>query len=163
MEYNPEISKALGQALAEQTQKTLEQKANDREVKFSDLQEVIPDLKMTVGRNRQIDGRMGCGAGYNVCLQKGNVKYYTRYNASIVEGERRPDKMDILYCITSDARSYTYTTSFSDFCSEFGYDEYEDRAKAMKVYKSCMNASLKLEQMFNDKEFEILDKVFENY
>lgn len=163
MEYNPEISKALGQALAEQTQKALEQKANDREVTFSDLQKVIPDLKMSVSRNRQIDGRMGCGAGYNVVLSKNNVKYYTKYNASIMEREHRPNKMDILYCIISDARSYTFTTGFSDFCSEFGYDWYEDGAKARRVYKSCMNASRKLEQMFNDKEFEILDKVFENY
>ena len=153
----------LSEVLTEQMRKEFEQKINDREVKFSDLQKIIPDLKMSVSRNRQIDGRMGCGAGYNICLQKGNVKYYTRYNASIMEREHRPNKMDILYCINSDARSYTFTTSFSDFCSEFGYDEYEDRAKAMRIYKSCMTASMKLEQMFNSEEFKILDKVFENY
>lgn len=154
----------LSEVLTEQMKKEFEQKAsNNEKIYFSDLQKVIPDLKMSVSRNRQIDGRMGCGAGYNVCLQRGNVKYYTRYNASIMEREHRPSKMDILYCIVTDARSYTFTTSFSDFCSEFGYDEYEDRAKAQRVYKSCMTASLKLEQMFNDKEFEILDKVFENY
>jgi nucleoid-associated protein YejK len=154
----------LSEVLTEQMKKEFEQKvSNNEKIYFSDLQKAIPDLKMTVSRNRRIDGRMGCGAGYNVCLQRGNVKYYTKYNTSIMDGERRPNKMDILYCITSDARSYTYTTSFSDFCSEFGYDEYEDRAKAQRVYKFCMTASMKLEQMFNDKEFEILDKVFENY
>lgn len=153
----------LSEVLTEQMKKEFEAKIDNREVNFSDLQKIISDLKMSISRNRQIDGRMGCGAGYSVVLSRNNVKYYTKYNASIVEGNKRPNEMDILYCILSDAHCYTYTTSFSDFCSEFGYDEYEDRAKAQRVYKSCMTASIKLEQMFNDKELEILDKVFENY
>ena len=153
----------LSEVLTEQMQKEFETKIDNRGVKFSDLQKVMPDLKMSVSRNRRIDGRIGCGAGYNVCLQKGNVKYYTRYNASIMEREHRPNKMDILYCINSDANCYSCTQNFSDFCSEFGYDEYEDRAKAMRVYKSCQRALEKMFELFTPEELEILDKVFENY
>ena len=153
----------LSEVLIEQMKKELETKIDSREVTFSDLQKVMPDLKMSVSRNRRIDGRIGCGAGYNVYLQKGNVKYYTRYNASVMDGEKRPDKMDILYCINSDADCYGSTRDFSDFCSEFGYDEYEDRAKAQRAYKSCQKALEKMFELFTPEELEIINKVFENY
>lgn len=155
----------LSEVLMEQMKKELETKIDNREVTFSDLQKVIPDLKMSFSRNRRIDGRMGCGAGYNVCLQRNNVKYYTEYNASITEGNHKPKKMDILYCINSDANCYSCTQNFSDFCSEFGYDEYEDRARARayKAYKSCQKALEKMFELFTPEELEIIDKIFENY
>ena len=43
------------------------QNAQDNE-KLQQVFKVVPDLKMYVVRNSKIDGRIGCGLGYNVVM-----------------------------------------------------------------------------------------------
>lgn len=71
-----------------------------------------------------------------------------------------PDIDSLLETITSD---YYYTKeyypTFSDFCSEFGYDT--DSRKAEKAYRLCLIQGNKLHKLFNEQEIEQLREELE--
>ena len=131
----------------------------------------VPDLKMTVTRNSKIDGRMGCGLGYNVKLQVFNRSYNTVFNNSQVEGRKIPNPEGILYCTLSDARCYDDTRNFKDFCDEFGYDEWEENRygdiienkQALRAYNACQRTYEALHRLFTSEQIEQLEEVFQNY
>lgn len=154
------LSEVLSEVMKEQMKKEYNEKDTQE---FKQVQDTFSNVKLYVSRNRNIDGRIGCGAGYNVLLQRGNNKYYTVFNNSIVAGEHRPKKSDVLYGILADANYYEYTQNFSDFCSEFGYDEYEDRAKANRAFKGCKRAYERLNEMFTSEELKRLQELFQDY
>ena len=139
--------------------------------KLQEVFKVVPNLKMYVVRNNKIDGRMGCGLGYNVKLQVGNKQYSSVYNNSQANGHKAPDVEDILYCIIWDAYCYESTGSFEDFCDEFGYDKYiENRygyyvvnEYAMKIFNSIEKTYNALNRLFTPEQIEQLEEVFQDY
>jgi hypothetical protein len=60
-----------------------------------------------------------------------------------------PYAADILSNLLSDASSYTNSSSFEDFCSEFGHDSENksSRTKALKIYRACAAMATKLEKL----------------
>ena len=131
---------------------------------------IVPDLKMYVTRNSKIDGRIGCGLGYNVKLQVSNKQYTSVYNNSQANGYKAPDVEDILYCIISDARCYESTGSFEDFCDEFGYDKYTESCygivvnkESMKIFNSLEKTYNAVNRLFTSEQLDELYTVFEDY
>lgn len=149
---------------------TKEKNIQDNE-KLQQVFKVVPDLKMTVTRNSKIDGRIGCGLGYNVKLQVGNKQYTSVYNNSQANGYKAPDVEDILYCIISDARCYESTGSFEDFCDEFGYDRYTENRygyyvvnkDSMKIFNMLEKTYNALNRLFTSEQLDELYTVFEDY
>ena len=139
--------------------------------KLQEVFSIVPDLKMYVVRNSKIDGRMGCGLGYNVKLQVFNRTYNTVFNNSQASGCSVPDPEGIIYCILSDADCYNYSRDFRDFCNEFGYEEYkEDRygnykenTEAKKAFNACKKSYEAINRLFTGEQLEQLREVFQDY
>ena len=149
---------------------SIKQNSQDNE-KLQQVFKVVPDLKIYVVRNSNIDGRMGCGLGYNVKLQVGNKQYSSKYNNSQANGYKAPDVEDILYCIISDAHCYESTGSFEDFCDEFGYDRYTENRygyyvvnkDAMRTFNSLERTHIALNRLFTSEQIGLLEEVFQDY
>ena len=139
--------------------------------KLQQVFKVVPDLRMTVVRNSKIDGRMGCGLGYNVKLQVFNRSYSTVFNNSKASGYDIPDPEGIIYCILSDAHCYESTGSFEDFCDEFGYDKYTENRygyyvvnkDAMRTFNSLERTHIALNRLFTSEQIGQLEEVFQDY
>ena len=65
-----------------------------------------------------------------------------------------PTAYDALSCIRSDA--YT-PEDFSEFCSEYGYDE--DSRKAHKIFKLADKFGRRIRAFFSDEEIEQLSEI----
>lgn len=70
--------------------------------------------------------------------------WYTDKRAPLV-----PVAADVLSCVVSDA--HAGGQSFTEFCSDFGYDE--DSRKAHKVWRKCKDGALKAYRLLGS-EFE---------
>ena len=149
---------------------SIKQNAQDNE-KLQEVFKVVPDLKMYVVRNSKIDGRMGCGLGYNVKLQVGNRQYSSVFNNSKAEGFKIPNPEGIIYCILSDAHCYESTGSFEDFCDEFGYDRYTENRygyyvvnkDAMRIFNTLEKTYNAINRLFTSEQIEKLDEIFQDY
>ena len=80
------------------------------------------------------------------------------------------NRLDTIYAILMDSNSYEYARDFSDFCKEFGYDEYVEtqygiieNKKARKVYGACKKTYEALHEIFSDDELEQLRNEFQDY
>ena len=132
---------------------------------------IVPDLKMYVVRNSKIDGRIGCGLGYNVKLQVGNRSYSTVFNNSKASGYDIPNPEGILSCILLDASIIGYVNNFKDFCLELGYDEWEENRygdirenkQALRAYNACQRTYEALHRLFTSEQLDELYTVFEDY
>ena len=58
-----------------------------------------------------------------------------------------------------DAQCYERYNSLEDFCSEFGYDLYEERNKATRVYNACERQYNNIIKLFNYEGYEILNAI----
>ena len=63
------------------------------------------------------------------------------------------DDESVLNTICSD---YYCPDDFSEFCSEYGYDQ--DSRKAEKTFKNCQIQSAKLHKLFEDADIEKLNE-----
>ena len=149
---------------------SIKQNSQDNE-KLQEVFKVVPELKVYLTRNSKIDGRIGCGLGYNVKLQVGNRTYSTKFNNSKAEGYKIPHPEGIIYCILSDAHCYECTGSFEDFCDEFGYDRYtenrygdiKENKEAMRAFNTCERTHIALNRLFTSEQIEQLDDIFQDY
>ena len=149
---------------------SIKQNAQDNE-KLQEVFKVVPNLKMYVVRNSKIDGRMGCGLGYNVKLQVSNKTYSTKFNNSKAEGFKIPNPEGIINCILCDAHCYDTTRSFEDFCDEFGYDRYtenrygdiKENKEALRAFNACERTHIALNRLFTPEQIEKLDEIFQDY
>ena len=142
-------------------------------ITFEEVKKVIPTLQIKYTRKPKADGRMGCGLGYTVTVKGSHGTYTTTYtityNNSKPAGYETPDKMDILYCVLSDANCYEYTQDLKDFCLEFGYNEpdefgYKSRmTDGRKAYNACKRAHKRLNEIFTKTEIEKLQELFQDY
>ena len=138
-------------------------KANPQHQIIKDIIALDDSFQMSVMRNHALDGRLNCGAGWNVILKNNRHKLTVKFNSSIMDKESQPDPKTILDCIFSDMQAYECSRNFRDFCNEFGYEEYdyenEDKQnpRAIKAYKSCKKTAEDLQKMFSENEIKIIE------
>ena len=112
------------------------------------------DFKLKMTRNRKIDGRLNVGAGWTAKFSNKEHSFSIPFNNSRSEFENFPNTDLVIHGVFLDACGYADTQSYSEFCEEFGYDEYEDRKFAMKAYKGCKKVYEDLIKMFGEDGFE---------
>lgn len=132
---------------------------------FKLVSNLCSDLRMSVTRDHSIDGRMKCGDGYRVTFKRNGHSFRTQFNNSRYNSEKGilPDIQDILYCLLSDRDAYEFASDYSDFCSEFGYDEYNDYGSrrnkdAVRAFNGCRKIAERINAMFSNEE---IDKINE--
>lgn len=124
------------------------------------------DFKIIVTRNKEIDGRLNCGAGWDIYLKDSHKAYRTQYNNSKMNKEKYPKADDILDCIISDALAYLDTKTFYNFCREFGYsididENPENRNIARQAFQGCKKAAERMSLIFTQEEMRnIADKLW---
>ena len=150
----------LSQALIDNYIKTAENKV-DTEL-LNKVFTLFP-LKISVTRNKAIDGRIGCGAGYRVTLTNTETgyKFSTSYNNSRANGERKPDVNDIIYCLLSDRSCYNSCIDFNDFVDSFGYEN--DAKQAYRAFTGCQRTAENLENLLNPEQLEQLSDLYQDF
>ena len=64
-----------------------------------------------------------------------------------------------MYCLFLDYNVLSYCRNEEDFIAEFGYDEKTGR----KVYKKLISIFDRLNELFDENTYEVLEKTYENY
>ena len=121
------------------------------------------DFKLKMTRNCKIDGRLNAGAGWTVKFSNKGHSFSIPFNNSRSEAENFPNTDLVIHGVFSDACGYADTQNYSEFCEEFGYDEYEDRKFAMKVYNGCRKTYENLVKMFGEDGFEKMADIVFNW
>lgn len=85
-------------------------------------------------------------------ITKLEIKFGQSIQSSTGDGRRKPSAYDVLTCLTKGDPG-----TFSDFCSEYGYDE--DSRKAEKTYKSVVAEWKNVSTFFTAAEIEQLQEI----
>lgn len=86
-------------------------------------------------------------------------KYFT-YTTEVIKYINRENLLkNAMYCLFMDYQAYSCCRSEADFVEEFGYDEKTGR----KVYRQLASEFDRLNELFDEKTYEILEKTYENY
>ena len=109
---------------------------------------------------------------YYLELKYNNKSYRFSFHDSIYNYNHNKElnKLDTIYAVLMDSNSYEYARDFSNFCKEFGYDEYVEtqygiieNRKARKVYEACKKTYEVLHEIFSDDELDQLRDEFQDY
>lgn len=84
---------------------------------------------------------------YHCILKRGKKSYEFDFWASFAKPYKEPDLYDVLACMTKQEPG-----SYEDFCSEFGYDSYEDASMAVPTWEACTNGYQHVRELFGDTE-----------
>jgi hypothetical protein len=71
-----------------------------------------------------------------------------------------PNPVDVLYSLAADANALDYAT-FEDWAQDFGYDT--DSRSAEKVYRACLEITLRLRSDLGDLNMQSLRDAFQDY
>ena len=95
-----------------------------------------------------------CRDIYHVTLKRGNEKFCFNFGQSIQDTCRKiaPNAYDILACL----QKYP-VESFSDFCSDFGYNN--DSRIAEKVYKAVCKEYENLCRLYSSEEIKLMQSI----
>lgn len=97
------------------------------------------------------------------CQMRYNEHIYSAtYQCNTQVSNMNNIKKDFLWCTLMDAQAFDYSRDIEDFCSEFGYDYYEEKSKAERAYNSCARAYAAVNRLFTEEELELLNEYFEN-
>lgn len=93
--------------------------------------------------------------------KKGLTSYGRRYLADVEKLRKpvSPAAAGVLYCLFMDIE--TSTTTFRNWCNEFGYDD--DSIKARNTYDACQGNSDKLMRIFNHQQIAQLREALQDY
>jgi len=95
---------------------------------------------------------------YKATLKNNNKQFTLDYYMGL--GITRPPQVsDVLYSLLMD--SDAENMSLSEFCNEFGYDEYSLEGK--KIYNLCLKNARGLNKLFTSDEIENFKTLLENY
>lgn len=61
---------------------------------------------------------------------------------------KEPTAGDVLSCLVMDATGVENSTSFEDWCSDYGYDS--DSRKTLKTYKACKKVVVKVRRLLGE-------------
>ena len=64
-----------------------------------------------------------------------------------------------MYGLFLDYRTVFYCRNEEDFISEFGYDEKTGR----KMYRQLVSEFDRLNELFDENTYDVLEKTYENY
>ena len=78
---------------------------------------------------------------------RGSRESMTGYFSQGSAHTKPPTPEEIVSCVVEDASAGEM--DFTEFCSEFGYDEYEDK-QAKKVYKACVKQTQDWLRVFSE-------------
>ena len=87
---------------------------------------------------------------FKLRLKRGRKSYTFEFGQSIKAGNTDPDIYSVLACLTK------YDVgSFEDFCSEFGYDQYDEETgrtnkQTERTYKAVCKEFAAVERLFSD-------------
>jgi hypothetical protein len=129
--------------------------ATDEE-RMTELLKHFPEFKLNTART----GTDSRGANkYRVTIKNGSLKFTTTFTDSLYNtyNHKPSSKMDILYCVLMDAQCYDNYDNLEDFADNFGYDLYEERGKAKKVFYGCERAYDSITELFGTDGYEILN------
>jgi len=117
--------------------------------------EYIGDKKATWG------GKVDNYHNHKVNVTHGKKSFSFDFWGSINKPEIANDQENVFsfYCALSDGISAK--ESFSNFCSEFGYDE--DSRTAERIYKACEKSLNKLERVFSCDLYDLINEIQESY
>lgn len=94
---------------------------------------------------------------WSITIKGLSFDYYTGIGHRKNDRPVKPDPIDLLYSLVSDASACD--ESFDDWCSNYGYDT--DSRKALDTYLKCQENALKLRKMgFNLSDLQTL---FQDY
>lgn len=86
-------------------------------------------------------------------------KYFT-YTTEVIKYIDRENLLkNAMYCLFMDYQTYSYCRSESEFVEEFGYDEKNGK----RIYRRLSSEFDRLNELFDEKTYEILEKTYENY
>jgi len=80
---------------------------------------------------------------FKLRLCRDSKQYTFSFGQSILAGAEKPGLYDVLSCLTKYDPE-----SFSNFCSEFGYDE--DSRTAERIYKAVCKEWQSVDRLFSD-------------
>lgn len=86
-------------------------------------------------------------------------KYFTYTTEVIGYIDRKNLLKNAMYCLFMDYQTCTYCGSVEDFVEEFGYDEKTGR----KVYRQLVSEFDRLNELFDENTYDVLEKTYENY
>ena len=87
---------------------------------------------------------------FKLRLKRGRRSYTFEFEQSINAGNTPPDMYSVLACLTK----YD-VNSFEDFCSEFGYEQYDEETgrtnkQTERTYKAVCKEFAAVERLFSD-------------
>ena len=86
-------------------------------------------------------------------------KYFTYTTEVIGYIDRENLLKNAMYCLFMDYGTYSYCRNEEDFIEEFGYDEKTGR----KMYKRLTSEVNRLNELFDENTYNVLEKTYENY
>ena len=106
-----------------------------------------------------------------VTISVNGEKVSFTYYDSFANWQKNITKLDAdalktaLDCFLSDAMCYENARDFQDFCADFGYDPFEDRAKAMNVFRGCEKHFNNALRLFGDVDTicNVINEINESY
>ena len=96
---------------------------------------------------------------YRVTIKNNDEEFTTTFTDSIYNTSRgeRSSNISILDCVLMDAQCYENCNSLEDFADNFGYDLYEERSKATRVFRACERQYNNIIKLFGSDGYEILN------
>ena len=128
------------------------------EDRFNLIKLIYPNFKFKVARMGE--GDKGANK-YKVTIENNGEKFNTTFTDSLYNtwNNTRSSNFEIMYCIISDACTYSYYDTLEDFADNTGYDIYEDRKKVERIFNACKKTYDNIERVFGSDGFEILNGV----
>ena len=86
-------------------------------------------------------------------------KYFT-YTTEVIGYINRENLLNnVMYWLFLDYRTVFYCRNEEDFIFEFGYDEKTGR----KIYRQLISEFDRLNELFDENTYDVLEKTYENY
>lgn len=100
---------------------------------------------------------------FDVSIETARGVFKTTYQCNT--DVMRPNKLDVLECLLSDAEAFEMCPDKEDFVFEFGYTESpESLRKGYKAYEGCKRTYYGLHNIFTYKELEELaEQIYGDY
>lgn len=87
-------------------------------------------------------------------LKMGRKRLTVPFSMGIGHNGKAPKVEDVLDCMASDSSGIDNTTSFEDWCADYGYDT--DSRKAERTFRVCERQAQKLRAFIGDNDYETL-------
>lgn len=134
---------------------------------FTSLENLKNGLKYTITSKEVKRNEHGHYYKYIIELQYNNKKVSFSFTDSIYNYKHDIsfDILDLINCLLVDMHAFDDNASIEDFAWAYGYnmDDMESIKNTKKIYYACRNNSKKMHALFNDKELNMLENLFQEY